>query len=154
MFASWRLLINDRLRSVGKRKEKNEVIFHIEKFTTSFLYTWFKFFIRKRHIKQYIIWFIIKPLFAYKSIKHESCRKEANNFKCLELHYTELNAWLHSSLAVLSSQLTSLFPQANIVSSNAARVSLRSLQNFLIFFTTIVSIVVWLKREVLKKYLS
>lgn len=111
-------------------------------------------FLLEKDIKQYIIWFIIKPLFAYKSIKHESCRKEANNFKCLELHYTELNAWLHSSLAVLSSQLTSLFPQANIVSSNAARVSLRSLQNFLIFFTTIVSIVVWLKREVLKKYLS
>lgn len=111
-------------------------------------------FLLEKDIKQYIIWFIIKPLFACKSIKHESCRKEANNFKCLELHYTELNAWLHSSLAVLSSQLTSLFPQANIVSSNAARVSLRSLQNFLIFFTTIVSIVVWLKREVLKKYLS
>lgn len=139
---------------VRERRRMKKVIFHNEKFTSSFLYTWFKFFIRKRHIKQYIIWFIIKPLFVCKSLKHESCRKETNNFKCLELHYTELNAWSHSSLAVLSSQLTSLFPQASIVSSNAARVSLRSLQNFLVLFTTFVSIVVWSKREVLKKYLS
>lgn len=49
---------------------------------------------------------------VYKSLKHESCRKEADNFSYLYLCYRELNSWLYSSLAVLLSQHASLFHQA------------------------------------------
>lgn len=79
-------------------------------------YIYVIFFIRKRLKKQ------VKPL--CNSLDHEYCRKGANNFRCLKLHYTECNARMSSSLAVLSSEPISLIPQAAQLSATQTKLLL------------------------------